>query len=119
MIKYIRISILMSVLLASCQDKTSVTVKEKQAIQEKELAVNLKKISLDIEGMTCEIGCARIIQSKLSKTEGVQSVHVNFEEKEGVVEYDSNKVSKKNIIAVVEKIAGGDTYKVVHISDEQ
>lgn len=69
--------------------------------------------------MTCEIGCARTIQSKLSKTKGVKFAEVNFEKKKGIVEYDANAISKKQIVSVVEQIAGGDLYKVTDISSEQ
>jgi copper chaperone CopZ len=73
---------------------------------------NLEKIAINIEGMTCEIGCARTIQSKLSKTEGVITASVSFDEKQGIVEFDANKTNAKKIAAIVQEIAGGDLYKV-------
>jgi len=79
---------------------------------EKDLAVNVKKIAIDIEGMTCEIGCAKTIESKLSKTEGVSIVSISFDDKKGIIEYDANKTDKNKIVAVVQEIAGGDLYKV-------
>ena len=50
-----------------------------------ETVASLEKVALSIEGMTCEIGCARTIQSKLSKTEGVITANVSFDEKQGIV----------------------------------
>jgi Cu+-exporting ATPase len=79
---------------------------------EKDLAVNIKKISLNIEGMTCEIGCAKTIESKLSKAEGVEIVSISFDDKKGIVSYDANKTDKNKIVAIVQEIAGGDLYKV-------
>ncbi len=104
-------------MFSSCEKKSVQKIIEDKPIDKKELstAPNLKKVALNIEGMTCEIGCARIIQSKLSKTEGIKFAEVNFESKKGIVEYDANKVSEKEIITVVEKIAGGDLYKVADI----
>lgn len=104
-------------MFSSCEKKSVQKIIEEKPIDKKELstAPNLKKVALNIEGMTCEIGCARIIQSKLSKTEGIKFAEVNFESKKGIVEYDANKVSEKEIITVVEKIAGGDLYKVADI----
>ena len=101
-------------LLVSCQEKNEKKGAEKKIVTNKKVMAiaDVKKVSLNIEGMTCEIGCARTIQSKLSKTKGVKSAKVNFEEKKGVVEYDANKISEKQIIAIVEHIAGGDLYKV-------
>ena len=77
-----------------------------------ETVASLEKVALSIEGMTCEIGCARTIQSKLSKTEGVITANVSFDEKQGIVEYDANKTNAKKIAAIVQEIAGGDLYKV-------
>ena len=78
----------------------------------KEIVANFEKVSLKIDGMTCEIGCARTIQSKLSKADGVKFAKISFEEKSGMVEYDSNKISENQIVEIVEQIAGGDLYKV-------
>jgi len=83
------------------------SVKSEKLVEE-----DVRKIALNIEGMTCEIGCARTIQSKLSKTEGVKFAEINFEKKNGIVEYDANKLSEKDIVSVVEQIAGGDLYTV-------
>ncbi|MCF6347258.1 MAG: cation transporter [Flavobacteriaceae bacterium] len=104
-------------LLASCEKKDEEKSDEAKVTEKKELSAttDLKKVALNIEGMTCEIGCARTIQSKLSKIEGIKFAEVNFEKKKGIVEYDANKVSEKEIVAVVEKIAGGDLYKVSDI----
>ena len=86
-----------------------------EAKNDKELAVNIEKIEMNIEGMTCEIGCAKTIESKLSKTEGINIVSISFDDKKGVIEYDANKTDKDKIVAVVEEIAGGDLYKVTGI----
>ncbi len=103
--------------LTSCEKKAEQKSIAIKSTEKKEISTDadLKKVALNIEGMTCEIGCARTIQSKLSKTEGIKFAEVNFEKKKGVVEYDANKISEKQIIAVVEKIAGGDLYKVADI----
>ncbi len=91
----------------SCESKNNInSIKTKQTAK-----TDIKKVTLNIEGMTCQIGCARTIQSKLSKNEGVEYVIVNFENKKGIVEYDSLKITKKQIISIVEKIAGGNLYK--------
>ncbi len=109
---------LVVIVFFSCAKTTS--SEAKIAVKEtKEMAVNLKKVSLDIEGMTCQIGCAKTIQSKLAKTEGVNYVLVNFEEKKGIVEYDTNLLSEKDIVKTVEKIAGGDLYKVTEVAETE
>ena len=76
-----------------------------------ELPVEKAQVSLAISGMTCEIGCAKTIQSKLSKKEGVLDAKVVFTDSIATIEFDSNKTSEKDLIALVDGIAGGDLYK--------
>ena len=80
---------------------------EKKAI----LPVKKENVSLAISGMTCEIGCAKTIQSKLSKKEGVLDAKVIFTDSIANIEFDANTTSKKDLIAFVDGIAGGDLYK--------
>jgi len=70
-----------------------------------------EKMEFHIKGMTCEIGCARLIESKLSKTKGVKFSKVSFKDSLGMVEYDTNLLSKKDINNIVDKIADGTLYK--------
>ena len=79
--------------------------------------INLKKVEVGIEGMTCQIGCAKTIESKLSKTEGIRSVAVLFEKKSGTIVYDSNKISKDDISKKINSIAGGDIYSVTSVRE--
>ena len=97
--------------LFSCKEQ----VKEDKSATEvstEEIAANLKSIEVEIEGMTCEIGCARLIQSKLSKVDGVTYTKVSFESGKGQFTFDSNKLSKEDIEKNISKIAGGDLYSV-------
>jgi copper chaperone CopZ len=73
--------------------------------------VQKENVSLAISGMTCEIGCAKTIQSKLSKKEGVLNAKVVFTDSVANIEFDANKTSKEDLIAFVNGIAGGDLYK--------
>ncbi len=102
LLKNIMVIAFMGVFVLSCGKATT----------EKDVAVNVKKIALDIDGMTCEIGCAKTIESKLAKTEGISVVSVSFEDKKGIIEYDANKTDEDKIVAVVQEIAGGELYKV-------
>ena len=102
-------------LFISCNVSNEKKVDSIEIEVNKEEAKNLTNLEVEITGMTCEIGCARTIQSKLSKTEGVKFAEINFEKKNGIVEYDANKVSEKDIVNVVEQIAGGDLYKVTDV----
>jgi copper chaperone CopZ len=73
--------------------------------------VKKEKTTLAISGMTCEIGCAKIIQSKLFKKEGVLDAKVTFTDSIAAIEFDSNTTSKKDLIAFINGIAGGNLYK--------
>jgi mercuric ion binding protein len=79
----------------------------KQEVKE----VKTENVSLAISGMTCEIGCAKTIQSKLSKKEGVLNAKVIFNDSIANIEFDANTTSKIDLIAFVSGIAGGELYK--------
>ena len=96
----------------------SCNVGSKKKVAPQEIEVNLEEpkeltnLEVEITGMTCEIGCAKLIQSKLYKTEGVSFAEVSFEKENGKITYDSNKISDNELKKIIENIAGGDLYKV-------
>ena len=73
---------------------------------------NIQHLEVNIEGMTCEIGCAKLIESKVHKLEGITYSKVNFENKTGQFSFDANKISKEELAKNINGIAGGDLYKV-------
>lgn len=79
--------------------------------------VSLKKVTLNIEGMTCEIGCAKTIESKLSKTAGVQSAKVVFDEKFGEIVIDVNQITTDDIAKKISAIGNGELYSVSNIKE--
>ncbi len=108
--------LLISIIFVSCdtRDKAAHTENEKDAeTQIKE--ADVKTVQLEIKGMTCEIGCAKLIQSKLYKTDGVTFAEVHFADSSGVVTYDANRLSEKDLVQAVEKAGGGDLYTVSSI----
>ncbi len=111
--KFVFLFLLISSTLLACKKDA---VKKKNTVIKKEVAHNLpqklEKMEFHIKGMTCEIGCARLIQSKLSKTDGIVFTKVSFKDSLGMVEFDRNKLSTKDINNVVESIADGSLYKV-------
>ena len=101
-----------ALIFISCQETKKEAPFKKQEVKTEQIAVDYKSIEVEIEGMTCEIGCARTIQSKLSKLDGVTFAKVDFESKKGQFTYDANKVSKNEIVKKIDGIAGGDVYSV-------
>ena len=62
--------------------------------------------------MTCAIGCARTIQEKLSKMDGVQKATVDFDKKQATVEFDAAVLTPEILTKAVESTGDGETYKV-------
>ena len=85
---------------------------DNQVETSKELSENLKNLEVQIKGMTCEIGCARLIQSKLYKADGIKFAKVSFADSLGLITYDANRISDNEIKNIIQKVAGGDLYKV-------
>lgn len=99
----------LSLALSSCdaakKDKTETIAQTEPKLQ---------NLEVNISGMTCEIGCAKTIESKVSKMKGVSFSKVFFKDSIGQFTYDANLTSAKTIIAKIDGIADGDTYKVVN-----
>jgi len=103
--------------LFSCNDAKKELTNDKTSIEKQEVAANYKTIEVEIEGMTCEIGCAKTIESKLSKTEGVTYSKVSFEDKIGQFTFDENKISQEDIAKKIAGIGGGALYKATKITE--
>ncbi len=107
-----------SVLLVGCKDKTTVASNDvEKTTSKKEIVAALKPetASFKIDGMVCEIGCAKTIEEKLVKMEGIQEVKVNFETKQATVNFDLDKLTSTDIVKAVETTGDGKTYKVSEI----
>jgi|TARA_B110000977_G_C10792173_1_gene382865 Cu+-exporting ATPase len=97
-------------LFFACQEKITKNEKTETVTE------NIQNIEVNIEGMTCEIGCAKLIESKVHKLEGVTYSNVNFEHKIGHFSFDSNKISKEELAKNLNGIAGGELYKATQIT---
>ncbi|WP_333599548.1 heavy-metal-associated domain-containing protein [Flavobacterium sp.] len=105
-------------LLFSCKD----TASKPAAPDTKEAAVNEQKApavpvkpetaSFRIDGMSCAIGCAKTIETKLSKMNGVQKATVDFDKKQATVEFDASVLTPEKLTQAVESTGDGTTYKV-------
>ena len=88
--------------MISCKSETKTAT-----TQTKEIAkADTKELAINISGMTCEIGCAKVIQSKLSKHDGVLDAKVIFKDSLATVKYDATKTNKASLISFVDGIAG-------------
>jgi copper chaperone CopZ len=105
-------------LLFSCKDTGSKPTpndsKNESSAENKAPTVAQKPetASFKIEGMTCAIGCAKTIETKLSKMDGIQKATVDFDKKEAVVNFDGAVLTSEKIVKAVESTGDGETYKV-------
>jgi len=101
--------------LVACKNQNNPETEENQSTdQTKEIsAVNLQEASFLIDGMQCEYGCAKGIEKKLAKLEGIKSAKVDFDSKEATVEYDATLQTPQTITQTVEAMS--DSYKVSKI----
>ena len=76
---------------------------------------NLSNISFQVEGMTCEVGCAVRIEKKVAAMEGVATSKVDFEAKTAYVSFDPTTTSFDNVKTTIESL--GDDYKVSEATD--
>jgi Cu+-exporting ATPase len=77
-----------------------------EAIESIGYKVEKDRVTLDLQGMTCA-SCAANIEKVLNKTEGIISASVNFPLEKAVIEFDSVRISVREIIASVQGIGYG------------
>ncbi len=114
-LKYIIVVAFVSLSVIACKNNAEVEVKtidNDVTTTKKELDPNATyaKAEFGIEGMTCAMGCAKTIEKKIAKMDGVKSATVDFEKEIAMVEYDEAKVTTNSLEEAVAK--AGDTYKV-------
>jgi Cu+-exporting ATPase len=106
-----------ALVFTSCKNETQPEVKivdvevtKKDVAQTLDPNATYAKVEFGIDGMTCAMGCAKTIEKKMAKMEGVKTAKVDFDKRLAMVEYDEAKVSPKTLEEAVTKVA--DIYKV-------
>lgn len=122
--KQILVLALVTVFTISCKNEAQQEVKTYPSASEN-LEVSAKntinpdaklaKAEFKIEGMTCAMGCAKTIEKKIAKMEGVKSATVDFDRQLAMVEYDEAIVTHASLENTVTSV--GDTYKVKDMND--
>ncbi len=72
---------------------------------------------LTIDGMVCEIGCAKVIENQLNELNGVSSAQVNFETKVASISFDSKLAELLDFIKTVEDLES--RFKVIDWNIDQ
>ncbi|MEC8247802.1 MAG: heavy metal-associated domain-containing protein [Bacteroidota bacterium] len=73
---------------------------------------NATSARFTIKGMSCEIGCARAIEKKLYKLDGIYKADVNFQKEMATVKYDSNKIDEALLISTITSGSQTSNYSV-------
>ena len=107
--------VLLSLMIISCKNENqpetkTVEVEETTKVKEMEENAVIAMAEFNIDGMVCEMGCAKVIQKKLFEMEGVKMAKVDFDKKLAMVEYDQAKVNTNSLEETVTKAS--DKYSV-------
>ena len=83
----------------------------------KNVAVDIKRIEVSINGMTCT-GCEQIIESNVGKLDGIKSIEATYTLNKATVEFDAEIVDTAKIRTAIK----GSGYKVAaftytHLND--
>ena len=108
----IALAFMLAIFVAGCKKEAMPETKQAVAAKTEVAAENLETASLTIEGMTCAVGCAKTIETKLADTAGVSEAKVDFDTKIATVKFDKTVQSIESLTKTVEKVGGGDLYKV-------
>lgn len=102
----------------ACQEKTTVTPEDTNLETEESAplaAVVPATASFNIEGMHCEVGCAKAIANKLGKLDGVTSAVVDFEKKTATINYDANMQTPEVFVQTVTNIS--EEYQISNLTN--
>lgn len=99
----------------SCKNDTqpeikTVEIENNTVAQNTDPNATYAKVEFGIDGMTCAVGCAKTIEKKMAKMDGVKSAKVDFDKRLAMVEYDEAKVTPQSLEEAVAAV--GDVYKV-------
>jgi|LGOV01.1.fsa_nt_gb Cu+-exporting ATPase len=64
--------------------------------------IDLKEVSIPIEGMTCA-SCVRAVEKSINKLDGIEEVSINITTNKAYVKYDSTKARVSNIKQSIKK----------------
>jgi periplasmic mercuric ion binding protein len=72
--------------------------------------------NISIEGMSCAMGCAGLIQKKVAALEGVNEIIVDFEGQSATIDFDETKITHKEFVSLINTLAEGEyTVTTLHL----
>ena len=123
--KLLVLSFSFALLLAACGDSNSsnngpemVEIEGSEKSEKKEvLAENKVEVKMEVEGMTCAMGCAKYIEDKVGGMNGIVASKVDFDEKIATFEFDKTATSPEAIQEFISNIHEGQ-YKATIANSE-
>jgi len=112
---------ILPLILLSCNSENSdVSTKiEEVEIAKKDIKADVE-IKIEIEGMTCVMGCVTTIKNKVNRMKGVTSFEMDFDTERtsdyATIQFDSRLLSSDDIKHTIEEIAQG-IYSVVDVQE--
>lgn len=113
MMKNTLLIIFVALFLVCCKKQIAPEIKTVETVVEKTLVnpnATFAKAEFKIEGMTCAMGCAKTIEKRIAKMEGVKHAIVDFKNELAMVEYDNAIVTPESLEKTVNNVA--TVYKV-------
>ena len=83
-----------------------------------ESATGIQTVRFNITGMTCAEGCAKGIEGALYKQKGVKSSEVDFNSQIATVIFDAGRISKAELIRVIESFNPGEKGEMHYRAEE-
>ncbi|NNK81369.1 MAG: heavy-metal-associated domain-containing protein [Flavobacteriales bacterium] len=113
------LTISMLAMLVACSsnhEQTESKTSKELKVTYVDLGYDQPTAKLMIEGMSCERMCVSAVKKSIAEVPSVEIEDMLFDAEVAVdtliVHFDPKKVSEKELIDAVEKLAGGDTYSV-------
>lgn len=94
--------LMMSIGAILVQSQAKAQSQEKENTVKMEQGKNTTELQLSVEGMHCQAGCANGIDNMLKEQKGIVSSETLFDTSSSVIRYNSEVISEKEIIALIE-----------------
>ena len=120
----IQIALLLFFFIAGCtsQEKPVFIKKETHTDAKQNKVASNKLLSMEIEGMTCVMGCGASIRKELYTTKAVSSVDFDFKEGRKMntakIAFDSAKISIDEIVSIISNM-NEKQFSLGKISEEE
>ena len=100
-IKYTSVAFTMLFAITSCAESTAMSDSKTELVTELALA------PLYIEGMICEMGCARAIEVELKNVDGVVNAIVDYKSSVASIEYNRATTSQASLVSFINSYKDG------------